>query len=91
MRFKESPTNLFYTTKNFICKTKNPVTTRKNMISEEMPNAYGTRFDESTHFQDEFKDPSMAKHAIQVLQFKMERHKKTIREALIQKRLEEMK
>lgn len=61
------------------------------MISEEMPNAYGTRFDESTHFQDEFKDPSMAKHAIQVLQFKMERHKKTIREALIQKRLEEMK
>jgi hypothetical protein len=79
----QSAEPLVFTTTNFFCKTKYPVSTRKNVMSEEFVTTYGSNFNEKTHAQREFQDPYQLKSAISQIQEKIEKHKKLVKDQQI--------
>jgi hypothetical protein len=60
----QSAEPLVFTTTNFFCKTKYPVSTRKNVMSDEFVTTYGAQFTEKTHAQREFQDPYHLKNTL---------------------------
>lgn len=88
IRSYKSPQPFLVTSSNFICPSKQPVSTRKNMISKEMTSFQGAKFNEKTHTQTEFQDPIKVKNTLKQVQEQLETQKKLIREELLAQRQE---